>query len=685
MFRFTSIRSRTLSTMLPVILVTLLVVVALSYWLSVTLLNDEITSKMNYQLDMISGTVEKRLEAHSKVAESTARVMESLPPASNTEQLKSLLNKIVPVNETSLGMGIFFAPYLLDPNKQYVSSYGTLQDDGTVTMTEEYSDPSYNYPNQPWYRLGESTKQVTDFSLPYYDDLSKTSMVTVVAPFFTPDKKMLGMITDDIELSDIQKFVSETKVGETGWSFLLDQTGQYLAHPNAEKLMKQKITSDDNPSLVGISSSVMAGAEGTSTFTDPNGNNRIFYQKIPQTNWTIALVMPENELYTPLRLLFFKLLAVSILGLAVLIVVIHLFSKGLAKQIDKANQLSLSLSQGDFTASMEIQTADEIGRMGERFNTMTATLRETLERVSYSSQQVAATSEQLMASAEQTSHATEQIAQSVQEIAYGTEQQVDATNKGGDVVTEIAKLIAQMEKGIEVVSSSTSEANQQAAAGNQMAIQTVAQMSAIHSQLGQTSAMVNTLGQRSQEIGEMISLITTIAAQTNLLALNAAIEAARAGEQGRGFAVVADEVRKLAEQSSSAAEQVSRIVADIQRDTEAAIAGMNHSETILGEGMSLVQSTGTAFDQITGSTRQLFTRTDALSSEMKQISEQMESIITAIDHISVISERSASNSQNVAAAAEEQNASMQEISAAATMLANMAEEMNDAIRVFKLS
>jgi methyl-accepting chemotaxis protein len=510
-------------------------------------------------------------------------------------------------------------------------------------------------------------------------------MVTVVAPFFTPNKKRLGMITDDIELSDIQKFVSATKVGETGWSFLLDQTGQYLAHPNAEKIMKQKITSDDNLSLVGISSSVMAEAEGTSTFTDLNGVNRIFYQKIPQTNWTIALVMPENELNTPLRLLFFKLLSVSIVGLAVLIFVIHLFSKSLAKQIDKANQLSLSLSQGDFTASMEIQTADEVGRMGERFNTMTATLRETLERVSYSSQQVAATSEQLMASAEQTSHATEQIAQSVQEIAHGTEQQVDATNKGGDVVTEIAKLITQMEKGIEVVASSTSEANQKAASGNQMAIQAVEQMSAIHSQLGQTSAMVNTLGQRSQEIGEMISLITTIAAQTNLLALNAAIEAARAGEQGRGFAVVADEVRKLAEQSSSAAEQVSRIVADIQRDTEAAIAGMNHSESILDEGMSLVQSTGTAFDQITGSTRQLFSRTEVLSTEMKQISEQMESIITAIDHISVISERSASNSQNVAAAAEEQNASMQEISAAATMLAKMAEEMNDAIRVFKLS
>lgn len=685
MFRFTSIRSRTLSIMLPVILVTLLVVMALSYWFSVTLLNSEISSKMNYQLDMVSSNVERQLEAHSKVTESTARVMEMLPPASDTQSMQAMLKKSVPINQTSLGMGIFFAPYRFDPNKQYVSSYGTLEDNGTVKLTEEYSEASYNYPNQPWYQLGSTTKQVTDFSLPYYDDLAKTTMLTVVAPFYSPDKKLLGVVTDDIELSDMQKFVSEMKVGNTGWSFMLDQTGQYLAHPHAEKLLNQKITADDNPSLVEISSLLMGQAEGTSTFQDQNGANRIYYQKIPKTNWTVALVMPEDELQAPLRSLFFKLLAVSFIGLALLILIIHLFSKSLAKQVDKANQLSISLAQGDFTASMEIQTADEIGRMGERFNAMTATLRETLERVSYSSQQVAATSEQLMASAEQTSHATEQIAQSVQEIAHGTEQQVDATNRGNHVVTQIAKLISQMEKGIEIVSASTSEANKQAAEGNQMAISAVEQMTAIHSQMEQTSAMVNTLGHRSQEIGEMISLITTIAAQTNLLALNAAIEAARAGEQGRGFAVVADEVRKLAEQSSTAAEKVSRIVSDIQRDTETAIAGMQHSSSILDQGMSFVQSTRSAFHQITSSTKQLFARTDGLGTEMKQISEQMETIIAAIDHISAISERSAANSQNVAAAAEEQNASMQEISAAATMLATMAEEMNNAVRVFKLS
>lgn len=685
MFRFTSIRSRTLSIMLPVILVTLLVVMGLSYWFSTALLNEEITSNMNYQLDMISGTVEKRLEAHSKVVESLARAIDSSPQPVDMEHLNALLKKIVPINETSLGMGIFMEPFRYDPIKPFVSTYGTLQDDGTVTLTDQYNDSDYNYPNQAWYKIGATTKQPVDFSLPYYDDVAKTSMLTVVAPIHSPDKKFLGVVTDDIELGDIQKFVSETKVGQTGWSFLIDQEGQYLAHPQTEKMMKQTISSDENASLAKLAPTLLAQAEGSSQFTDGNGLNRIYFQKVPQTNWTLALVMPEKEFVSPLRMLLIRLAAVSVAGLLVLVLVIHLYSKNLAKQIDKANQLSLALSAGDFTASMEIQTSDEIGRMGERFNEMTARLRETLERVSHSSHQVASTSEQLMASAEQTSHATEQIAQSVQEIANGTEEQVSATSKGSDVVTKIAQLIVQMENGMEVVSSSMAEAYKQASAGNQMAVQAVEQMSVIQTEMQQTAVMVNTLGQRSEEIGQMITLITSIAAQTNLLALNAAIEAARAGEHGRGFAVVADEVRKLAEQSSSAAEQVSRIVADIQRDTDAAISGMSHGEAILQDGMSLVQSTGSAFEQISSATSELFARTDKLSVEMKQISEQMETIVSAIDDISAIAERSADYSQNVAAAAEEQNASMQEISAAATMLAKMAEEMNDAVRSFKLS
>ncbi|NRS48251.1 methyl-accepting chemotaxis protein [Brevibacillus sp. HB2.2] len=683
MLRFKSLRARTLTITLPVIILTLLLVVGIGFWFSVDQLNREIEDKLNNQLDMVGSNVEKQLEAHSKVTLSMARFIEMGPITNSLEQLNSLLSKTVLINDTTVGMGIFMEPYAFDPNKKLVATYGA-KTDGKVNITGEYSSDSYNYPNQDWYKVGISTKKETDYSEPYFDEVSKVSMLTVVAPFYTPDKKLLGVATDDITLSDVEKLVSSTKVGETGWAFLVDQKGRYLAHPQADKLMNHSVQSDENASLAAIGPSLLEEKSGMKTFTDENGTNRVYFQELGDTNWTIALVMPEKEIADPLYDLFFELCTVSLIGLLIMIAVIYYFSKYLTKQIDRANQLAHGLSNGDFTASMDIQTADEMGVMANRFNSMTATLRETLGQVSFNAQQVAATSEQLMASAEQTSKATEQIAQSVQEIAYGTEQQVDATVQGYEVINEIAVHIETMEKGIEDVNLSTQEANRQATDGNQMATKTVEHMDVIHSQMAKTSTIVNSLGQRSQEIGEMISLITTIANQTNLLALNAAIEAARAGEQGRGFAVVADEVRKLAEQSSSAAEQVSHIVTVIQQDTGSAIAAMNHGATILGEGMTLVRSTGNAFEQITGSTSELLVRMNEVTTEMSKISQQMQSIVSAITHITQIAEQSAGNSQTVAAAAEEQTASMEEISSAATMLAKMAEELNDAVRTFKL-
>lgn len=683
MYQFKSIRSRTLSIMLPVIILTLLAVMVLSYWFSNNLLHTEISSKMKYELQMVSGSVQKQLETHSKVTEHLARIVEIAPSSYSIDQLNQLLAKTVPLHDSTFGMGIFMEPYAYNPASQFVSTYGHMNN-GTFTSTNEYNDPQFNYPSQDWYKIGASTSQKTVFSNPYFDEKMKASMVTVVAPYYSPDKKLMGVVTDDIELTSIQKMVSETKVGETGWSFLLDQSGVYLSHPDKSMLMKQSIQNDPNQSLAAIGPALMAGEEGSAQFTDAHGVNTVFYQKIPDTGWTLALVMPEVELFDSTRSLLVNLCVVSIIGLLLLVLVIHLFSTYLSKLINKANHLSHELANGNFTASLDVNTADEMGQMAKRFNNMTATLRDTLGQTTDSAQQVAATSEQLTASAEQTSKATDQIAQAVQEIAYGMEQQVEATIQGNEVVTEISLHIAQIESRMENVSKSTSEAKCQVSEGNQMAVKAVQHMGLIQTQMGQTAETVQALGQRSQEIGKMISLITSIASQTNLLALNAAIEAARAGEQGRGFAVVADEVRKLAEQVGQAADQVSLIVNDIQTDTEAAILAMNHSSSILGEGMTFVQSTGQAFEQINSFTEQLFARTDGALIEMKKISSQMESMRSSMQRIAQIAEVSAGNTQTVAAAAEEQSASMQEISAASSVLSNMAEALNDSVRMFTL-
>ncbi|MEJ8546876.1 methyl-accepting chemotaxis protein [Brevibacillus borstelensis] len=683
MFRFKSIRTRTLTIMLPVIIGTLALVMGVSAFTAHSLLTEEIGEKMRQELGMVSARIESQLESHGKVTEALAKTVEISPSSYKLQDLHALLKKTVPLHETSFGMGIFMEPYRYDPAIQYFSTYGQ-RSQNSVSMTEEYNDPGYGYTNQEWYKNGAAADKSFVFSRPYYDEKMKAALITVTAPFHDENGKLMGVATDDLELGSIQKMISGIKVGETGWAFLIDSGGTYLSFPDSSKLLKANIAADENASLAAIGRTLLDDPQGKTAFSDQNGKNTVYFQEIPQTDWTLALVMPDSELLSPVRSLLWKLSLTSVAGILVLVLVIHFFSRYLARQLDKTNRLSQSLASGDFTATIQLDTADELGQMANRFNEMTATLRETLQRVSFHSEQVAATSEQLTASAQQTSQATEQIAEAVQDIAYGADKQAEATSRGTEIVTQIASHISQIGEAVKTVTGSTSTVRDQAAEGNQMASKAVEQMHLIEGQMARTSDVVNVLGQRSQEIGQMIALITDIAAQTNLLALNAAIEAARAGEQGRGFAVVADEVRKLAEQTAASADQVHRIVTDIQSDTTAVIAAMENGSHVLQEGMTYVRTTGQAFEQISQSTRVLFGQTDEVSSYMAEIGKQMETMIEAIQEISRISEQSSGNTQTVAAAAEEQNASMQEISAASAMLARMATELYDSIRSFKL-
>ena len=196
--------------------------------------------------------------------------------------------------------------------------------------------------------------------------------------------------------------------------------------------------------------------------------------------------------------------------------------------------------------------------------------------------------------------------------------------------------------------------------------------------------VVRTLGESSQQIGQIVEAISSIADQTNLLALNAAIEAARAGEHGRGFAVVADEVRKLAAESQESAEQIKERILTIQKDTAHAVSAMEEGKTEVQLGAKAIRDVGEQFQDIMGQVNDIRNQIDEISTSVNSVSSGAGNIVDAVDSIDSVSRRTADHTSSISASTEEQSASNEEIAAASQSLAHLASDMQAAINKFKL-
>ena len=379
------------------------------------------------------------------------------------------------------------------------------------------------------------------------------------------------------------------------------------------------------------------------------------------------------------------ILVTSISLMIVLITVLILFIRKSFKPLQVINEHAQKIAEGDLTGELiNVKSKDEIGSLAASFNKMAENLREVLQKVSFDSQQVAASAEELTASAEQMSNASEHISNTIQEIASSTGKQVQETADTDRTVTEMLEYVQQISANSLGVTKKAHDTSSKAGDGNK-AIQTVvSQMNTINGRVAETSQVIEQLGNHSTQIGAISKVITDIADQTNLLALNAAIEAARAGEQGKGFAVVADEVRKLAEQSSQSANQISVLITKIQEETDKAVSSMKNVTVEVGEGLGIVNQAGTTFGDIRSAVDEVNEQITDVSTSVGQLRFGMEQMVEVIKLVKQVSEDTNSSTQNISAATEEQLASMQEISSSAVSLTNMAEELMELIGKFKI-
>ena len=223
-----------------------------------------------------------------------------------------------------------------------------------------------------------------------------------------------------------------------------------------------------------------------------------------------------------------------------------------------------------------------------------------------------------------------------------------------------------------------------AESGSSLMHEAITKMSGIESSVSTSADVVRKLGANSQQIGQIVETISQISQQTNLLALNAAIEAARAGEAGRGFSVVADEVRKLAEQSAGAAENISLLIGEVQKDTDAAVASMEGGTGEVSNGLASIRAVAEQFDEINRRVTSVNNEIAGIKQSAQTIDSGMKNIVMAIDTIDTVSREASKNTQVISTAAKEQSASSEKIASASNSLSTLAVELKNATTSFKI-
>lgn len=380
-----------------------------------------------------------------------------------------------------------------------------------------------------------------------------------------------------------------------------------------------------------------------------------------------------------------RLVLVLVLVGAVLGILLSVFlARRTISPLRRLATAAAGIAGGDLREEVPVRGRDEVAQLGTAFNQMVGNLREIITEVRTSILKVSEYAQQLTTSAEETTRATEQIAASVQEVAQGAEQQVREVSDASNTVKQMAAAMEQVAESAQAVAASSQESARLAEEGSTAIKNVIRQNDVVRESMTNLSGLINELGQRSREIGQIVEVITSIADQTNLLALNAAIEAARAGEQGRGFAVVADEVRKLAEQSAQAAKQIAGLVDRTQNDTGKAIKTMEAGSAEVASGSELLQSAQSTLEKIFAAVGKVAQEIQEVSAAAQEMAASSDRVVTATENVSRIAENTSAGTENIAAATEEQTATMEEISSSAQVLADMARKLEQAVQRFKL-
>ncbi|WP_226667752.1 methyl-accepting chemotaxis protein [Metabacillus litoralis] len=378
-------------------------------------------------------------------------------------------------------------------------------------------------------------------------------------------------------------------------------------------------------------------------------------------------------------------LTVSIVVAVIGFVIAMYMSSLISKPIAIVTKRMGLLADGDISQQPIItKSSDEIGRLFEATNQMSENIRGLLGEISTVSESVSAQSEELSQSASEVKEGSSQVAITIQELSSDSETQANSTNELAASMKVFSNKVYEANKSGKEVYRSSQHVIELTERGRNLMFSSVQQMSAIHTIVEDAVEKVKTLEKQSAEISQLVGVIQSIADQTNLLALNAAIEAARAGEHGKGFAVVADEVRKLAAQVSFSVTDITSIVGSIQADSTLVTESLQSGYVEVENGTNQIKTTGETFEKINQALLDMTKGVELISGNLSTIENNSDEINKSIEEIAEVSETSAAGIEETAASVQQTSSSMEQVAASSERLAKSAESLQKQVARFKI-
>ncbi|KZN47607.1 methyl-accepting chemotaxis protein [Pseudoalteromonas luteoviolacea] len=505
--------------------------------------------------------------------------------------------------QTAANAGHFKNTFIGTPNGRFVLN------DPTINLPSDFDATT-----RPWYQLAMQ-KRDTAFTSPYTDATTNELTITAVVPIYH-NGQLAGATGGDIDMATITEIINEIDFLGFGYGFLIDGDGRILGHPNTQlndknmqSLFGQKLALQEEFIELEIDET-----EKLVSFVKMHG--------IKNVDWYLGVVIDKEIAYSSISSFRNMALIYMLLGVVVIVVMMQLLLKYLMRPMNHLNEAIKDIAQGegDLTRRLVVENKDEFGELSNYFNLFVEKIHQSISKV------------------KDTTFALERVMDGLQSQ---TQDALDIYTEQTKRTDNVATAINELSSSAIEISNNAKHASELATGANTLSDESqtalnsnIEEIGALSSKMQEAQSTIDGLDRLTASIGQVLEVIKGVSEQTNLLALNAAIEAARAGEAGRGFAVVADEVRQLAQRTQESTQEIENTIAELQQGSASAVSVMKLSIEDSSASAEKAQSAGTKMQEVSHAIESIDGMNDAVANATQEQNTVIQSLDSDIHGIS---------------------------------------------------